>query len=110
MSTAWPLDADRLRRFNQAVMEPDIPSRPGEDAYDSFTTAAPLWPLHAFVRRPGEPDPFDGWCTVTLPVGSIRQACAELLRFGAEADVLAPPELRARFAEVAAALHRRYAQ
>jgi hypothetical protein len=33
-----------------------------------------------------------------------------LLRFGAEADVLAPPELRARFAEVAAALHRRYAQ
>jgi predicted DNA-binding transcriptional regulator YafY len=45
-----------------------------------------------------------------LPVGSVGQACAELLRFGTEADVLAPPELRARFAEVATALHRRYAQ
>jgi hypothetical protein len=42
--------------------------------------------------------------------GSVRQACVELLRFGTEADVLAPPELRARFAEVAAALHRRYVQ
>jgi predicted DNA-binding transcriptional regulator YafY len=56
----------------------------------------------------GEPDPVDGWRTVTLPVGSVRQACAELLRFGSEAEVLAPPVLRAQMAEVAAALHRRY--
>ncbi|WP_258878888.1 YafY family protein [Paraburkholderia sp. BL6669N2] len=58
----------------------------------------------------GEPDPTDGWRTVTLPVGSVRQACAELLRFGTEAEVLAPPELRAQMSEVAAALHRRYTQ
>jgi predicted DNA-binding transcriptional regulator YafY len=58
----------------------------------------------------GETDPTDGWRTVTLPVGSVRQACAELLRFGTEAEVLAPPELRARMSEVAAALHRRYAE
>lgn len=58
----------------------------------------------------GEPDPADGWRTVTLPVGSVRQACAELLRFGSEAEVLAPPALRAQMAEVAAALHRRYAE
>ncbi|WP_258875631.1 YafY family protein [Paraburkholderia sp. BL27I4N3] len=58
----------------------------------------------------GEPDPTDGWRTVTLPVGSVRQACAELLRFGTEAEALAPPELRAQMSEVAAALHLRYAQ
>jgi len=57
----------------------------------------------------GEPDPTDGWRTVTLPVGSLRQACAELLRFGAEAEVLAPPELRAQMCETVAALNRRYA-
>ncbi|MFP3567156.1 transcriptional regulator [Paraburkholderia sp. SIMBA_030] len=57
-----------------------------------------------------EPDAEDGWCTITLPVGSVRQACAALLRFGTEAEVLAPPELRALMAEVAAALHRRYGQ
>jgi predicted DNA-binding transcriptional regulator YafY len=67
-------------------------------------------PFARSAAKISEPDPVDGWRTVTLPVGSIRQACAELLRFGTEADVLAPPELRARFAEVAAALHRRYAQ
>ncbi|MFL9903707.1 HTH domain-containing protein [Paraburkholderia fungorum] len=67
-------------------------------------------PFARSAARIGEADPVDGWRTVTLPVGSVRQACAELLRFGTEADVLAPPELRARFAEVATALHRRYAQ
>jgi hypothetical protein len=58
-SSGLPLDADRLRRFNHAVMEPAIPSREGEDAYDPFATASPLWPLHAFVRKPNDPDPFD---------------------------------------------------
>lgn len=44
----------------------------------------------------------DGWREAVMPVGSIRQACSELLRFGAEVEVLEPPELRARMAEVAA--------
>ncbi|MFM0499212.1 helix-turn-helix transcriptional regulator [Paraburkholderia caffeinilytica] len=77
----------------------------GMQMLDAFTS-----PFARSAAKIGEPDPADGWRTVTLPVGSVRQACAELLRFGAEADVLAPPELRAHFAEVAAALHRRYAQ
>jgi hypothetical protein len=58
-TSGLPLEADRLRRFNQAVMEPPIPNRTGEAEYDAFSTASPLWPLHAFVRRPGESDPFD---------------------------------------------------
>lgn len=36
----------------------------------------------------------NGWRLAQMPVGSIRQACAELLQFGAEAEVIAPAELR----------------
>ena len=50
----------------------------------------------------------DGWRNATLPVGSIRQASLELLRFGAEAEVLDPPELRAAMAEIARAMGRIY--
>jgi hypothetical protein len=54
-----PLDADRLRRFTQAVMEPPIPAPTGAAERDPYFTASPLWPLHAFVRLPGDPDPLD---------------------------------------------------
>ena len=40
-----------------------------------------------------EPDEA-GWCTVHLPVGPFEYAAHDLLRFGAEAEVLAPDELR----------------
>jgi hypothetical protein len=54
-----PLCYDRLRRFNHAAMEPDIPSPPDEQPYRRSEVAPPLWPLHAFVRLADEPDPFD---------------------------------------------------
>jgi predicted DNA-binding transcriptional regulator YafY len=43
----------------------------------------------------------DGRRTAVMPVGSIRQACVDLLKFGVDAEVLEPPELRAKMAEVA---------
>ena len=43
-----------------------------------------------------------------MPVGSVRQACVELLRFGAELEVVDPPELRARMTETAAAMSTLY--
>ena len=57
-AAAEPLSHDRLRRFNQAAMEPEIPSPAGERP-GRAETAPPLWPLHAFVRGADEPDPFD---------------------------------------------------
>jgi len=51
----------------------------------------------------------EGWLTVTLPVESTRHAEAALLRLGAEVEVLAPAELRARMAHTAQALAARYA-
>jgi predicted DNA-binding transcriptional regulator YafY len=50
----------------------------------------------------------EGWHTVIMPVGSIRQACVELLRFGADAEVLEPPDLRAKMAAAVAAMNALY--
>jgi len=49
-----------------------------------------------------------GWHTAVMPVGSLGQACVELLRFGADAEVLEPPELRAKMATVVAAMNELY--
>jgi predicted DNA-binding transcriptional regulator YafY len=56
----------------------------------------------------GEADA-DGYRTVVMPVGSIWQATSELLRFGIDAEVLGPPELRERMREITKTLLGRYA-
>jgi predicted DNA-binding transcriptional regulator YafY len=38
----------------------------------------------------------DGWVQVTIPIESVDQTLPELLKLGADAEVLAPEELRAR--------------
>lgn len=53
----------------------------------------------------GEPD---GWTRLTIPIESVDQAVRELLRLGAEIEVLEPPELRERLREVARGLAALY--
>ncbi|ATO13116.1 transcriptional regulator [Micromonospora sp. WMMA2032] len=55
----------------------------------------------------GEPGP-DGWLETTVPIESPRHAHAELLKLGAEVEVLSPAELRDRFTATAHALTRLY--
>ncbi|MGP4016673.1 helix-turn-helix transcriptional regulator [Saccharopolyspora sp. 5N708] len=55
----------------------------------------------------GPPDE-NGWVRVDLPVERPAVAVGDLLRLGAEAEVLAPPELRSAIAETATALAARY--
>jgi predicted DNA-binding transcriptional regulator YafY len=50
-----------------------------------------------------------GWVTVRLAIETVGIAHDDLLRLGTDAEVLDPPELRARLATTAAALHARYA-
>lgn len=52
----------------------------------------------------------EGWRVATIPVGkTLWHATSELLRLGAEAEVLEPPELREKMAELAGAMVARYA-
>ena len=57
--------------------------------------------------RAGEPDD-SGHVITEVPIESIRHGHIELLKLGADAEVLAPPELRDRFAETARGLAAHY--
>jgi predicted DNA-binding transcriptional regulator YafY len=56
-----------------------------------------------------EPADPDGWVRVELPVETPAVAVGDLLRLGAEAEVLGPPELREAVAQTVALLADRYA-
>ena len=49
-----------------------------------------------------------GWRLASMPMGSIRQACVDLLKFGAEVEVLSPPELRAAIAKICGDMNAMY--
>ncbi|HEV7277777.1 MAG TPA: YafY family protein [Devosiaceae bacterium] len=55
-----------------------------------------------------EPDA-EGWATLTVPVEEHGWATREIIRIGAEIEVLEPPELRARVAAVARKMAAFYA-
>ena len=51
----------------------------------------------------------DGWVEVRLPMESLDHTAGEILKLGAEAEVLAPPDLRERMAQTAGRLAALYA-
>lgn len=60
--SAMPLEADTLRRFAQAIMDADSLYFDAAEATISRyggLVAPPLYPVHAFRRPPGTPDPLD---------------------------------------------------
>jgi predicted DNA-binding transcriptional regulator YafY len=52
----------------------------------------------------------DGWIRVTIPIESVDMAATDLLRAGAECEVLQPVELRKRIADAAGRLAALYAR
>jgi predicted DNA-binding transcriptional regulator YafY len=50
----------------------------------------------------------DGWVQLSMPIESVAHAHGELLRFGTDLEVLAPPQLRDLMAATAATLAARY--
>ncbi len=65
------------------------------------------YPAQQARANAGAPDD-DGWVVTRVPLETARHAEHYVLRLGAEAEVLGPPELRARMAEVVAELWRMY--
>jgi len=61
------------------------------------------WVARSATASAAGPDP-EGWTRMVLPVEGEDIAVAQLLRFGPEAEVLAPAELRGRVAAAARAL------
>jgi predicted DNA-binding transcriptional regulator YafY len=55
----------------------------------------------------GEPDA-TGWLVTRVPIESVRHGHIELLKLGAEAEVLDPPELRECFVATARGLVATY--
>jgi len=49
-----------------------------------------------------------GWITAVIPIESLQHAHGELLRLGADAEVMGPAELRERLQLTATALARLY--
>ncbi|MFE4975802.1 helix-turn-helix transcriptional regulator [Kitasatospora sp. NPDC056651] len=99
--------AAAAREFTRAMLRERAEVRLSPTAVGNL--AALLEPVAAAdaLATAGPPDT-DGWVTVTLPVENWEIGYLELLRLGPEAEVLHPPELRARLAEAtrrAAALY-----
>lgn len=49
-----------------------------------------------------------GWTRCTLPIESVSQAARDFMWLGEEVEVLGPPALRARIAEIAKAMEQRH--
>jgi hydroxyacyl-ACP dehydratase HTD2-like protein with hotdog domain len=113
-----PLVEDTLRRFCQAAMETD-PIHFDADAARAAgypgLVAPPLYPLHAFPRRPGTPDPFDAladdpdWDGIELVedgLPPIEIGLERLLNGGVEAEIYGLAQLgdtiacQSRYAEI----------
>ena len=60
------------------------------------------------ARASAGPVGLDGWVTTVVPIESMKHGHTELLKLGADAEVLGPPELRDRFAESARGLAATY--
>jgi hypothetical protein len=52
----------------------------------------------------------DGWLRATIPIESIGHATGQLLALGTDAEVVGPPELRARVRDTARAVAAQYRQ
>lgn len=104
LSTAW---AERREAFLASLPEYVATVRIAPAAEPFLTLldeGAPELPLPPDVKRDEH-----GWATLDLRFERTPDATARhLLRLGAEVEVLGPPELRERMAEVASQLHALY--
>ncbi|MFG3283793.1 helix-turn-helix transcriptional regulator [Streptomyces sp. NPDC048111] len=100
--------AERAEEFARAVLTETVVvrvSRAGAARLPHVT--GDRGPVREALERAGEPDA-EGRLTVTVPVESQDVAYAQLLSLGPELEVLAPPELRERFAGAARGLRQLY--
>lgn len=98
--------AEATKRFEESVYSGTARlrvSRHGLERLRGFSAIV----ADAADRSAGPPDA-RGWREVTVPIESIDYAARDMLRLGAEGEVLAPAELRERMHATARAMAARY--
>lgn len=110
----------RPREFDLAAYWAEATQRFEAGVYRDFATlrasAAGLKRLRGFSpvvaqavqRTAGKPDA-TGWVSVTVPIESVDHAAREMLKLGADAEVLEPAQLRERMAQAARKMLALYA-
>ncbi|GAB2828899.1 WYL domain-containing protein [Actinocorallia aurea] len=100
LAAAW---RDRSARFVASLLRAEITVRLSPRAVRALRHVAEPPAAEAAMAAAGEPDG-RGWVVTVLPVENLDVAYDQILRFGPEAEVLEPPELRVRMADAAARL------
>jgi predicted DNA-binding transcriptional regulator YafY len=95
------------QRYERSVYTMTATVRMTKSALDLMAFVFPP-EMSRVARESAQPPGDNGWLLTTVPIESIRHGHIELLKLGADAEVLAPPELRDRFTETAAALAATY--
>jgi predicted DNA-binding transcriptional regulator YafY len=99
--TAWARD------FEARIYRSEATLRLSPQGLKRLSALAPA--VVEMAARTGNGCDEAGWTRVTIPIESIEHAAGEVLKLGAEAEVLAPIELRRRMAEITAELGGIYA-
>lgn len=99
--------AERAERFARALLRTSAVVRLSAQGARRLRLAVGAGAAGEALAEPGEPDA-EGRVTVTVPVESDEVAYTQLLMLGPEAEVLAPPALRRRFADATELMARHY--
>ncbi|MFE6618313.1 helix-turn-helix transcriptional regulator [Streptomyces sp. NPDC008086] len=98
---------ERAEQFTRSLLRAEVKARVSPDGARRLPHAVDPHSAREALRTADAPDG-DGWVTVTLPVESEEVAHTQLAALGPEVEVLAPQELRERFARDAVRLAALY--
>jgi predicted DNA-binding transcriptional regulator YafY len=94
-------------RYERGVYTAEATVRMTAQALERMAFVFPPEMARVARAKAGEPGP-DGWVQTVIPIESIKHGHIELLKLGADAEILAPAELRDRFIETARGLAGTY--
>ncbi|MDA3624439.1 WYL domain-containing protein [Saccharopolyspora sp. WRP15-2] len=98
---------EKSEEFARSLLRETIDIRVSPSGLRKLSAATDRLGAREAEATAGEPDA-EGWVTTRLPVESLDIAYDQLLALGPELEVLAPPELRHRFAQAARRLTALY--
>ncbi|MDM4767089.1 WYL domain-containing protein [Pelomonas sp. SE-A7] len=101
----WPA---AVAEFERALLKDQATVRLSEEGCRILRAVSPL--AAERVQASQRPDPRAGWIEAELPIETPEYSARQLLRLGAEVEVLAPPELREALAREARAVLALYAK